>query len=80
MDDLQLLERLKKKGADRPCEACGNEEFDVYIDEEGNAATFWMASKGTLGFHVYMVSCVNCGATRSFDARKINRPLEGDSQ
>lgn len=82
---IQELSRyLNGKGSVRPCEACGNENWE--FQQPGG---FMSASMGLVAedgsvrlpspvIPTYVIACANCGATRSFLANYVLKWLKAN--
>lgn len=80
----ELARYLEAKGADRPCEACGSEKWEVQQPPGFMSTSIGLIlESGAVRIPspvlpTYAVACVNCGSVRSFLAYLVLKWLKAN--
>lgn len=69
----QLVEHIREKKCNRPCEACGSEEWDNHLDDDGSPTLLAMYSvrNARTASWFYPLTCAACGNTRLIAAGSL---------
>lgn len=75
----QATDYLKRMRCNRPCEACGYEDFKIETDGSDVAyIPIILAKDDNLGLLYMPVSCLRCGNTRFINAISMARTILGE--
>lgn len=69
----QLVEYIREKKCSRPCEACGSEDWDNHLDDDGSPtllATYSVRDTRNASWF-YPLTCAACGHTRLIAAGSV---------